>query len=289
MSILVLGASGQLGKSIAYLHKNFPELTLHFADKNLVDITQPKTLQTFLEAHKDIGICINTAAYTAVDKAEEEINMATQINTDAVAQIAKVCQKYSVKLIHISTDFVFDGQKNTPYTENDPTFPINIYGRTKRNGEIALMEEIENYMIIRTSWLYSPFRQNFFNTITKLAKERTHLNVVYDQIGTPTYALHLAEMLLYLSKHNLFQKGIFHYSNEGVCSWYDFAYQIIALQELTCRIYPILSEQYPTPAQRPRYSVLDKNKVKQSFSLSIPHWIEGLKDCISLRNALSFT
>lgn len=290
MSILVLGASGQLGKSIAYIHsKLYEDITIYFADRNTVNITQPNTLKTFLDTHKNIKICINAAAYTAVDKAEEEINLATQINTDSVVQIARICAKNNIKLIHISTDFVFDGQKNTPYRETDPTFPLNIYGRTKRNGEIGIMEETEEYLIIRTSWLYSPFNQNFFNTITRLAKERSQLNVVYDQIGTPTYSLHLAEAILNICQNHSSHRGIFHYSNEGVCSWYDFACQIVHLQHLSCKIYPILSEQYPTPAQRPSYSVLHKNKIKQSFGLSIAHWAEGLEECIALRNTLGST
>lgn len=288
MSILVLGASGQLGKSIARIHsKKYTTINLYYTDRNTINITQPNSLNTFLNTHSDIDILINAAAYTAVDKAEQEINLATQINTDAVAQIARICAKNKVKLIHISTDFVFDGEKNTPYTENDPTFPLNIYGRTKRNGELAIMEETDNYLIIRTSWLYSPYNQNFFNTITRLAKERSQLNVVYDQTGTPTYSLHLAEAILQICQHNTQQNGIFHYSNEGVCSWYDFAYQIVTLQQLSCKVYPILSEQYPTPAQRPHYSVLDKNKIKQTFNLVIPHWIQGLQECIELRNTLS--
>ncbi len=290
MNILVLGASGQLGKAIAYIHsKKYAELNIYYTDKNTINITQPNSLSHFLDTNPNIDICINAAAYTAVDKAEQEINLATQINTDAVAQIARICAKNDVKLIHISTDFVFDGQKNTPYRETDATFPLNIYGRTKRNGEIAIMEEMDNYLIIRTSWLYSLFNQNFFNTITRLAKERTQLNVVYDQIGTPTYALHLAEAILHICQNSKEHKGIFHYSNEGVCSWYDFAHHIVALQQLPCTINPILAEQYPTPAQRPHYSVLDKNKIKQTFNLVIPHWIEGLKECITLRDTLSAT
>jgi dTDP-4-dehydrorhamnose reductase len=285
MSILVLGASGQLGKSIAYIHANrYTDIPVYFTDRNTVNIAQPNTLKNFLDAHRDIDICINAAAYTAVDKAEQEINIATQINTDAVAHIARLCAAQKVKLIHISTDFVFDGQKNTPYTETDPTFPLNIYGRTKRNGELAIMEETENYLIFRTSWLYSPFNQNFFNTITRLAKERTQLNVVYDQIGTPTYALHLAEAILYICQNKTSENGIFHYSNEGVCSWYDFAHQLVQLQQLSCKINPILSEQYPTPAHRPHYSVLNKNKIKETFNLVIPHWVQGLQECIDLRN-----
>lgn len=290
MAILVLGSSGQLGKSIDLIHSSmYPDVKVYFTDRNTINLAQPNTLKAFLDTHKDIEVCINAAAYTAVDKAEQEINLATQINTDAVGQIARMCSMYNIKLIHVSTDFVFDGQKNTPYTETDATFPLNIYGRTKRNGEIAIMEETDNYIIIRTSWLYSPFNQNFFNTITRLAKERTQLNVVYDQVGTPTYALHLAEAILHICKHQSIKNGIFHYSNEGVCSWYDFAHEIVRLQELPCKIYPILSEQYPTPAQRPHYSVLNKHKIKETFNLHIPHWIQGLQECISLRNALGGT
>lgn len=287
MNILVTGASGQLGKSIQYVHQQkFAHLNILYADRNIINLTQPQTFDIFVSTHK-IDVCINTAAYTAVDKAEQEINLATQINTNAVEQIAITCQRKNIRLIHLSTDFVFDGQKNTPYTETDATYPLNIYGRTKRNGELAIIENCENYIIIRTSWLYSPFGHNFFNTITRLGKEKKQLNVVYDQVGTPTYTIHLAEALLQICMHFPFSKGIFHYSNEGVCSWYDFAYQIVAMQNLDCQVLPILSAQYPTLGQRPAYSVLDKNKTKQTFNLSIPHWSEGLKECIALRNTIN--
>lgn len=283
MSILVTGANGQLGKSLQYVLQQM-NLNAHFlfTDRTVLNVMHYKEISNFFAQHKPKW-CLNFAAYTGVDKAENDLSMATMANVDAPRYLAIQCQQHQTKLIHISTDFVFDGNKNTPYHETEATFPINRYGQTKRNGELAILEEHDQAIILRTSWLYSNFGNNFFNTMVRLSAEKSVLNVVYDQIGTPTFAHDLARAVVHIiQQEDAFKSGIYHYSNEGVASWYDLAYQIIKLKKQACMVNPIESHQYPTPAKRPAYSVLDKTKFKQQFNLTIPHWLDSLEHCVQL-------
>ena len=225
----------------------------------------------------NIDLIINCAAYTAVDRAESDIDLAKKINTDGPKNLAQS----GAKLIHISTDYVFDGTGHIPYTPDDETNPTSVYGKTKRDGELAVIENSECYIIIRTAWLYSVYGNNFVKTMRRLGAERNEINVVSDQIGTPTYASDLAAAIVkiipQMTREN---SGIYHFTNMGVCSWYDFAIEIMELSDITCMVNPIKTSQYPTPATRPSYSVLDKSKITETFGIKIPHWRDGLKKCI---------
>lgn len=283
--ILVTGSNGQLGNELRAIAGQFPQLQFTFTDVTELDITDIGAIQDFLGSQV-FDFCINCAAYTAVDQAESDMDTAFLLNVDAVKNISQVTHDYGVKLIHLSTDFVFDGKKSKPYLEEDIVRPLNIYGKSKWRGEEACLLHNEKSIIIRTSWLHSSYGNNFVKTMQKLGKEKEEINVIYDQVGTPTYAGDLALTLLnIISRFNdNAHFGIFHYSNEGICSWYDFAVAIMELSGLKCKVNPIESAEYPTPAKRAHYSVLNKKKLKETFYISIPHWRESLKKCISILN-----
>jgi dTDP-4-dehydrorhamnose reductase len=281
MKILITGSNGQLGSELRDLSFAYPQYEFIFTDLEDLDITDESLINDFFSVnHPDV--VINCAAYTAVDKAESEEKTAFLINSAAVGLITKVCAKNNALLVHISTDYVFDGRAFTPYTESGGTSPISAYGRSKSAGELAIHQFGSNALIIRTSWLYSAFGNNFVKTIRKYGKERGLINVVYDQIGTPTYARDLAQIILDILPSAIKAKGIevFHFSNEGVASWYDFAKSIVEFSRIECIIIPILSKDYPQAASRPMYSILDKSKIKERFALKIPYWRDSLKECI---------
>lgn len=278
-NILVTGSNGQLGRSIQEVANDFPDISFVFADKKVLDITKQGAVDDFFDRHS-FDFCINTAAYTAVDKAEEEKDLAYLVNVTAVKYLAKACKKQGTKLIHFSTDYVY-ADYNRPLLETDDTNPLGIYSRTKLEGELVLRDILPDSCVIRTSWVYSPYGHNFVKTMLRLSKERKTLSVVYDQIGTPTYAPDLAVAILsILSKPENAEKlsGTFNYSNEGVASWYDFAKAIFEITESSCQVIPITSDGFPTAAKRPFYSVLNKQKFKDTFGLSIRHWREALED-----------
>ena len=270
-NILITGAKGQLGLELSQL---LPNAIL--TDVTELDITNLDAVQTFVQENH-IDTIINCAAYTAVDKAEDDIELAEKINVLGPENLAKS----GCKIIHISTDYVFEGKAYKPYEPTDETKPISIYGKTKRSGELAVLENADTAIIIRTAWLYSVHGKNFVKTMQTLGKTRETLNVVSDQIGTPTYAADLAQAITeILPQIKNGQKGVYHFTNEGVCSWYDFASKIMALSELKCTVNPIPSSAYPTKATRPFYSVLSKETIKADFGIKIAHWEDGLKRCL---------
>ncbi len=286
-NILVTGSNGQLGNEIRILSKNFSNFNFYFTDVDELDITDLAAIENFMKQNPTHYI-INCAAYTAVDKAEEDSAKAALINQLAVHNLAVTAQNFDSKLIQISTDYVFDGRNYRPYKETDQTNPQSVYGFSKAAGEKNIAEEMSSdYMIIRTSWLYSSFGNNFVKTMRKLGKERDELNIIFDQIGTPTYARDLAHAILTIinkveNKTSNFISGIYHYSNEGVASWYDFAKEIMQISQINCKINPIETKDYPTPAKRPFYSVLNKAKIKKNYDIEIPYWKDSLKLCIEL-------
>ena len=285
MVVLVTGASGQLGQSLQFIEKNYPEIDFVFCSSTDLDITNFDNCVAFFQKHQP-QYCINAAAYTAVDKAESEPQKAHLINVIGAQNLATICKQQSTILLHVSTDFVFDGNKNMPYTEEDIPNPTGVYGQTKLDGERAIQAILQNYYIIRTSWVYSQFGNNFMKTMLRLASERDTISVVNDQIGTPTHAVDLAEALVQIichtelvevkqpSKENNF--GIYNFSNEGQCSWYDFAKQIFEVNKITIDLKPIPTSSYPTPAKRPKYSVLDKSKIKKTTGIDIKMWQESI-------------
>ena len=278
-NVLVTGSNGQLGSELKALASN--DTHFFFTDKENLDITNQDALKAYIEINHITAI-INCAAYTAVDKAEEEKIEADKINHVAVKYLAQMAKDKELPLIHISTDYVFDGRNYKPYIESDTTNPNTIYGKTKLDGE-KIIQEInpKNTIIIRTSWVYSTYGNNFVKTMLRLGKERDFLNVIFDQVGSPTYAKDLAKAILdILPKIDNDKVEIYHYSNEGVCSWYDFAKSIFTLSNLDCHVNPIETKDYPTPAARPHYSLLNKAKIKNDFSITIPHWEESLKRCL---------
>ncbi len=282
MHILVTGSNGQLGSEIKVQSSLYPKYEFHFTDIDDLDISNEKAVNEYIVKH-NIMCVINCAAYTNVDKAESEKELAKKINVQAVKYLAKACTKYNAKIIHISTDYVFDGKNFRPYRETDFTNPQSVYGETKLEGEKMLEEFAKTAVIIRTSWLYSSYGNNFVKTMLKYGKEREKLNVVYDQIGSPTYAANLASIVLKNIDDLQWIQGthIYHYSDEGVCSWYDFAKAIMDLTGTDCEINAIESKDYPLPARRPYYSVLNKEKIKDSINeFTIPHWQDALKECL---------
>jgi dTDP-4-dehydrorhamnose reductase len=284
-NILVTGGNGQLGSELKEIASNYQDYNFLFTDVKDLDITNHAAVNEFVEMNK-INVIINCAAYTAVDKAEEQGDLAKAINHLAVANFAKIAKDNHIKLIHISTDYVFDGTNYKPYVESDTPNPQSVYGQTKLDGELALQRiNPANAIIIRTSWVYSKFGNNFVKTMLRLGKERDELNVVADQIGTPTHAADLAKAILTsIPQINNETVEVYHYSNEGVCSWYDFAKAIFELYKISINLGPIESTQYPTPAERPYYSVLNKKKIKDTYQIEIPFWKDSLIGC--LKNSL---
>ena len=280
IKILITGSKGQLGSEIKKLSINFSDISFHFADFEELDITNKNSLDFHFQ-NNSYDFIINCAAYTAVDKAESESEKALQLNSDAVKYLAEIALEKKIKLIHISTDYVFDGTSSVPYSEEDKVCPVSQYGISKLEGEKQIEKSGCEAIIIRTSWLYSSFGNNFVKTILKYSKQKPELKVVFDQIGTPTYAEDLALAILKIIVSKKFVSGIFHFSNEGVCSWYDFALEIVKNQNINCNIIPVVSAEYPTPAKRPSYSVLNKSKIKNTFNLIIPHWKESLNKCLN--------
>jgi len=281
MKILVTGAKGQLGNELRALSGEFPLFDFLYTDVEELDITDSAKVDKFFADNKPDAV-INCAAYTAVDKAESDEPLALLINATAVGILAGAAANYKALLVHISTDYVFDGTAFSPYQETDKTNPVSAYARTKYAGEQAVEKYADKALIIRTSWLYSAFGNNFVKTILKYGKERGLLNIVLDQIGTPTYARDLARAILTIIPQAAKSDGIeiYHYSNEGVASWYDFAKEIVESSGLDCRINPIGTKDYPLPAARPFYSVLDKSKLKEKFSIEIPYWRDSVKHCL---------
>ena len=281
MVVLVTGANGQLGQAIQFISGNYPQIDFIFCSSSDLDITKKEKCQEVFAKHKP-NFCINAAAYTAVDKAESEYDKAYLINVFGAKNLAEICKETNATFLHVSTDFVFDGNNTKPYTEEDKPNPKGVYGQTKLDGERAIQETLEQHFIIRTSWVYSQFANNFMKTMLRLASERDTLSVVNDQIGTPTNAVDLAEVLVKIcaaynlqpTTHNLF--GIYNFSNEGQCSWYDFAKKIFELNKISINLLSIPSKSFPTPAKRPNYSVLDKSKIKTAFGIDINGWEESL-------------
>ncbi len=283
LTILVTGAKGQLGKELKVLDPKFPYCQFFFVSKDELNIADKKALDKFFAGHS-IDFCVNCAAYTAVDKAESEKDLAFKINADAVATLAAVCHKNNTQLIHISTDYVFDGTSKQPYTENDKTATINIYGASKLKGEELAIENCPSTIIIRTAWLYSSFNSNFVNTMLRLMKEKESINVVNDQFGCPTYAADLALAIMRIIKSNKSREnaGIYHYSNSEITSWYDFAVAIKELSNSNCTVNPITTAEYPTAAKRPVYSVLNTEKITSTFeTVDVRNWKDGLRSCLA--------
>lgn len=281
-TILVTGANGQLGSELQAI-ANAQDYNFLFTDAITLDITQLEQVQSFI-AGKNINYIINCAAYTQVDQAENEPVLAAKVNDLAVANLVQAAQEHHIKLIHISTDYVFDGTSHQPLKENHPTNPIGVYGTTKRAGELHLINSQLDYVIIRTSWLYSNFQSNFVKTIERLANERESLTIIADQVGTPTYAADLAQAILHLLPQiNSHNSGVYHFSNEGVASWYDFAQEIVSLSHLNCVILPIETKDYKTLAARPYYSVMNKSKIKEVFNINIDYWKNALVRCVKAR------
>jgi dTDP-4-dehydrorhamnose reductase len=285
MKILVTGAYGQLGKELKELSVNYPGWEFLFTDVDTLDISDEKAVGLFIQQHQP-DFLINCAAYTAVDKAETETQVALKINAVAPGILARITKMQKIGFIHISTDYVFDGHSYTPYTEIDTVNPQGAYGKTKLAGEHLIKGGNPDALIIRTSWLYSVYGNNFVHTMLRLGKERDTLNVVFDQVGTPTYAADLAAVILevvrqYEAGARKIPPGVYHYSNEGVASWYDFAKTIFELAEVPVRVVPILTKEFPSPAKRPHYSILNKSKIKATFNIEIPFWKDSLKICLN--------
>ena len=284
MKILVTGANGQLGRELRnVLESEIPGKTI-YTDIAELDLTDAKGVDDFFKKN-DISHVVNCAAYTAVDKAEEEKLECAAININAVKNLANAADAIGAKIIHISTDYVFDGTAHRPYKESDKVNPISQYGTTKRKGETALFALAPESIIIRTSWLYSPYGNNFVKTMLRLGSEQSKIKVVSDQIGTPTYALDLARAIYTVLMSHQWVEGIFHFSNEGVCSWYDFAKSIHRIAGIDkCEIKPIPTEEYPSAASRPFYSVLDKTRIKATYGVKAPYWEDSLIECIKRIN-----
>lgn len=279
MNILITGCNGQLGNEMQLLEETNPQHTYFNTDVAELDITDAAAIDTFVTENQIDGI-VNCAAYTAVDKAEDNPDLCRLLNTVAPGYLAAAVEKRGGWLIQVSTDYVFDGTNHTPYTEDEPTCPNSVYGSTKLDGERAAQQVCSRTMIVRTAWLYSTFGNNFVKTMIRLGQEKPELGVIFDQIGTPTYARDLAVALFAAINQGVIS-GIYHFSNEGVISWYDFTKAIHRIAGITsCHVRPLHTAEYPTPAHRPHYSVLDKTKIKQTYNLEIPYWEESLKDCI---------
>lgn len=282
-TILITGAQGQLGNEFRFLAFTQPNYRFIYTDVADLDITKPKQVMNFF-AKNTPQYVINCAAYTAVDKAETDVKLATRINVNGARNLAKAAQAFGAAMIHISTDYVYHNSQNTPFKEGDKVSPKGVYAKTKLRGDLAALKFCDKALVIRTSWVYGVYGHNFAKTMLRLGKERASINVVFDQIGTPTNARDLAKAILNIIQKVENQevsldtaKGVYHYSNEGVTSWYDFTKAIFEIRDIECEVNPIESSQYPTPAQRPPFSVLNKNKIKEVFGLKIPHWKDSLK------------
>ena len=286
-TILLTGANGQLGNEIKTLSKNYPSYRFLFTAKEELPIDDRQSIKSFFEKNQ-IDYCINCAAYTAVDKAESEKGKAFEINADAVGELSEICLEHKVKLIHISTDYVYDGSREVPLKETDSVGPVNVYGSSKLKGEQLALEQNLSTLIIRTSWVYSSFGNNFVKTMLRLFKEKDEINVVNDQLGSPTYAADLADVIMkfiqQMEKGKTFS-GIVNYSNNGVTTWFQFAEEIKTLVHSNCKINPVPTSAYKTPAKRPLYSVLDTSKIRKLLEISIPSWKESLKSCIEVLKA----
>ena len=279
-NILVTGANGQLGNEMRVLSEENKEYNYYFTDVAELDISNEQAVMAFVKDN-DINVIVNCAAYTAVDKAEDNLGICTILNSDAVGYLAKAAAANDAEFIQISTDYVFDGTNHLPYKETDPTCPNSVYGVTKLKGEENAMNDCKKTMVIRTAWLYSTFGNNFVKTMIRLGKEREALGVVFDQIGTPTYARDLARAIFAAINKGV-MPGVYHFSNEGVCSWYDFTKAIHRIAGITtCKVSPLHTDEYPAKAPRPNYSVLDKTKIKTTYGIEIPHWEESLAACIA--------
>jgi len=283
MKILVTGSNGQLGQELRKLSQKYPDHEFIFTDIMELDITNQNSVEKFFEDVKPEAV-INCAAYTAVDKAESDASRAFELNGTSVGHLAKNSSQAGAIFIQISTDYVFDGIKSTPYTEDDVPNPQSVYAKSKYQGELETLKFASRGIIFRTSWLYSEYQNNFVKTIINKGKERGHLNVVYDQVGVPTYAGDLAEAILNILPALKNHQGveIYHYSNEGVASWYDFAKDIVEFSGIKCTINPILTINYPLPAMRPPFSVMDKTKFRKQFGIEIPYWRESLRKCVKI-------
>lgn len=282
-TILVTGANGQLGNSLRLLADRYTGFNFLFTDVDTLDITDPAAVKAIVKDNQ-VNYVINCAAYTAVDKAEDDEALCRRINTYAVGVLGEAAREAGARMIHVSTDYVFSGTSYRPYKETDDTRPVSAYGRTKLAGEEALQEVCPDAVIIRTAWLYSEFGNNFVKTVLRLGKERDELRFVFDQVGSPTYAGDLAAAILSVvaaGEKDAFVPGIYHFSNEGVCSWYDFTVKILEIAGIDCRVFPIETKDYPTKAVRPPYSVLNKSKIKDTYSLAIPHWESSLRVCMA--------
>ena len=279
-NILITGANGQLGNEMRVLSAEYPEYAYFFTDVAELDICNEQAVMEFVQAN-NIHVIVNCAAYTAVDKAEENVELCTKLNADAVGYLAKAAEACGAEFIQVSTDYVFDGTAHVPYRETASTCPNSVYGHTKLAGEQNALTLCSRSMVIRTAWLYSTFGNNFVKTMIRLGRERDSLGVIFDQVGTPTYARDLARAIFAAIRQGVVP-GVYHFSNEGVCSWYDFTKAIHRLAGITtCRVKPLHTEEYPTPAKRPHYSVLDKTKIKETYHIEIPYWMDSLQSCIS--------
>ncbi len=284
MNILITGSKGQLGSELQSLAESSPH-HFDFTDIDELNICNENELDSYFSKNKFDAV-VNCAAYTAVDLAEKEIDKALLINVTAPKLLAEKCRLTGAAIIHISTDFVFDGNSCKPYTEGDPAAPVNVYGQTKYEGELRVLKENPKSLIIRTSWLYSTYGNNFVKTMIRLGESRDELGVVFDQVGTPTYAADLAKAILQIIDRlkglpaSDEKWGIYHFSNEGVASWYDFAFEIFKIKKMKVNLRPLRTKDYPTPARRPQFSVMDKSKIKSAFDLVIPYWKESLQRCI---------
>lgn len=280
MNILVTGANGQLGNEMQVLARENLQHTYFFTDVQELDICDEQAVYAYVSEHK-IDIIVNCAAYTAVDKAEDNVELCDKLNNIAPGYLARAAQANGAAMIQVSTDYVFDGTAHIPYTEEEPTCPASVYGSTKLAGEQNVMDHCEKAMVIRTAWLYSIYGNNFVKTMIRLGQERDSLGVIFDQIGTPTYANDLAQAIFAAINKGVV-RDIYHFSDEGVCSWYDFTVAIHRLAGIaSCKVKPLHTADYPAKAPRPHYSVLDKTKIKDTFGIEIPHWEESLKRCIN--------
>lgn len=282
--IVVVGSTGQLGNELKQLAIEYPDYEFFFFDRKELDIVQKEKVLKKIQEIKP-QFLVNCAAYTAVDKAETDFETAFEVNSKAVRNLALACAAHDVRFVHISTDYVFDGTAKQPYKEDNPTSPANIYGQSKLKGEEEAFHNNKDSIIIRTAWVYSTFGNNFVKTMLRLMKTRPEIKVVNDQLGTPTYAADIAEAIMKIITSAKWVPGIYHFTNEGIISWYDFALKIKQLTNASSEVYPIPTEEYPTPAKRPQYSVLDKTSIQKTFGITIKNWEESLKVCIAKMSA----